>query len=256
LARVVHVVALVVVTRAVALAGCGPYGTTVRSDTDTPDAVEDVPGPADVAGEAMPDAPDATPDAGPDGPSAPDAPDAPPPGPAIGDACRDNPDCGQFPAICALNFPGGYCTTPCGGTDCPSGSFCALTASGRYCYATCASASDCRPGYACATTDPRQCLPTGNVPMYGACQDAGQCASALCVTPLCGTSPCAGGICTEACSPTGALTCEPPGRCFRFGSQHFCARACTSAADCAEPGGTGGALQTCRPGDPGSFCSP
>src|ERR1043166_99605 len=74
----------------------------------------------------------------------------------IGDACLND---GQCPGtrvnagVCALNFPGGYCSRPCSAdTDCDSGSMCAPDVAS--CVKICSDTRQCRvsEGYSCTGT--------------------------------------------------------------------------------------------------------
>jgi hypothetical protein len=90
-------------------------------------------------------------------------------GGAIGAACQ-GASCAS-PGFCLsaqVGFPGGYCTSACGGAgSCPSGSSCIVTTifgmSTSSCMAECAGVgaqSTCRMGYACsAATDGGYCRP-------------------------------------------------------------------------------------------------
>lgn len=86
-------------------------------------------------------------------------------GQPIGGACGDSGDC-QGSAVCATNYPGGYCFMTCtnNASICPSNSMCVRlrgnTAS--QCYQACDTAADCRAGYYCSNVSNSStgiCLP-------------------------------------------------------------------------------------------------
>ncbi len=75
---------------------------------------------------------------------------------AIGDGCNTPGDCADPGALCATgqNYPGGLCTLPCTGNDCPpsaTGTFCADFKQNGYCLAVCDPTvpASCRQGYKC-----------------------------------------------------------------------------------------------------------
>ena len=72
-------------------------------------------------------------------------------GAKIGQACDTTGDC-EGSAICASNYPGGYCFMTCTGNPsvCPSSTMCVnVSGSSSECYSTCMRSSDCRSGYSC-----------------------------------------------------------------------------------------------------------
>ncbi len=78
-----------------------------------------------------------------------------PEGGGYGDACRGDKQCAVPDPLCAENYPGGLCTTPCDG-ECPEvlgkpRGFCAdFGGQGGYCLALCnPGAAKCRAGYKC-----------------------------------------------------------------------------------------------------------
>lgn len=86
-------------------------------------------------------------------------------GQPIGGACGDSGDC-EGSALCATNYPGGYCFMTCTGNPsvCPSNSMCVRMSdsSSAECYRECVSSSDCRAGYTCSAVSNSStgvCLP-------------------------------------------------------------------------------------------------
>lgn len=72
----------------------------------------------------------------------------------LGEPCETDKSCSYEGAVCATNYPGGFCTLPCDG-DCALGSglppaYCVGFASGGFCLPTCnPGAPACRSGYTC-----------------------------------------------------------------------------------------------------------
>jgi hypothetical protein len=75
--------------------------------------------------------------------------------PIVGGPCATDADCGGLHCVVSagngdnsVGFSGGYCTTDCSASACPTGSTCADVGNSKLCLATCPPAS-CRTGYSC-----------------------------------------------------------------------------------------------------------
>lgn len=199
-----------------------------------------------------------TPDAGPDirfdaapPPDVPEVPDAGPPPGTIGEACREDGDCGTN-ELC-VDFPGGYCTADCGSMDCPSGSSCVQVDRATFlCLADCDPSAEapCRAGYGC-TTDPS----LGNICIPG-CTTNDDCASDLECDEAGGSA--GEGACFDPSANVGD-ECEedtecpagnfcfreafggwPSGACVAFGCDPVADSGCGEGATCLDAGGGDG----------------
>ncbi|MCA2980466.1 MAG: S8 family peptidase [Myxococcaceae bacterium] len=83
----------------------------------------------------------------------------------IGAACADDATCGEG-GVCAVAFPGGYCTRDCSASACPAGSKCASGETVALCLDTCTAPrsgrSTCRASYVCEADGTGQgfCVPS------------------------------------------------------------------------------------------------
>ncbi|MFV8752834.1 ribulose phosphate epimerase [Nannocystaceae bacterium ST9] len=117
----------------------------------------------------------------------------------------------------------GFCTGTFALPECPPTQSCMLTDRGAlaFCDAWCDPLlQDCEQGQACYWTDPGfECLPSGEVPIGGACEAVGDCApGGLCTEaaslPSCVGSSCCTGVCDveageAACADQPGTSCVP-----------------------------------------------
>lgn len=137
-------------------------------------------------------------------------------GPAIGDPCIHDGDCGDEGKC--LDYPGGYCSRlSCDTVGCPDGSQCAYlvqdTGSSLYaCARSCVSSANCRTGYECRTNlcfparpdagmrdaGSSECSRSSDCPVGRACDVAlGQCVTTCNFDQRCNGGCCGGGQCRE-----------------------------------------------------------
>lgn len=139
---------------------------------------------------------------------------------AVGDSCTTDADCGAGATCLTDGFPGGLCTAPCSGTvACPDGSLCAALAAdsgSAFCAVECNSTADCRNGYDCNS--------------LGIC------------------NPASGAGQADAGGDDTTTDVTPP-------SAPNIGAACTSAAECAAPGGAEAFCLTEANGFPAGTCS-
>ncbi|MET0343103.1 MAG: hypothetical protein ABW252_18995 [Polyangiales bacterium] len=114
----------------------------------------------------------------------------------IGKACLVDSDCKGAATKCqkevsvpfaglSINYPGGYCTTPCKadavcgtGAACPMASIAALLPALSSCLQRCEAATDCRQGYDCAE------VPALALPGFGGAAPTSGPAPKHCLPPL------------------------------------------------------------------------
>lgn len=179
----------------------------------------------------------------------------------VGNACAQDGDCGQPPALCDTSWPQGYCSLPCGGSTnvtCPAGSNCSSVGGSSACLEACSVPGDCRTGFVCAPdsggfssciprcsqngdcapglrcdTGSGACVEAGPAPgqLGGSCAIDAECTAAVGAGAFCGQA--AGypdGYCSISCLATA---CPPGGTCVAFSpTDHDCLSACTGNAGC------------------------
>ena len=168
----------------------------------------------------------------------------------VGQACTGSSDCnGGFCINMSSGFPGGYCSTGCGGGQmCPGDAVCHTLGRNQVCLDGCNTNSDCRTGYGCrrlGTQTQRVCWPQssgsmnpGGDPVGSACQRDDDCRTGLTCQQASGRSfP--GGYCTITYCDPQTNPCPMGSQCYAFPQSYsLCLMECPS----------GGSQSTCRTG--------
>lgn len=129
----------------------------------------------------------------------------------VGSGCKSNADCNS--GLCLLDFPGGYCSSSCGGhlATCEPGSGCYQLQSGSpFCLTVCDADSQCRQGYLCKLLETNEdgkakgfCMPPSDPQPLGAiCANGDHCLSGFCIAGW------PSGYCSTTCDQCGSGVCH------------------------------------------------